>query len=146
MSQTYTHASDRGVRRTTRQTPRLYIGYLLLALTTLVAMLGLRLAYLGRMAALNTGTSINTPINLNTVSAAHELEPLFDRLRANASDRQLAANTLFEFILSERNAGQTLPNVGAIARAKTPASSIGLSQTTFRPWRRRCSAWPKSRS
>ena len=115
MSRTYISASDRDLRRVAGRTAHLHKGHLLLALTSLVAMAVLGLGYAGRLAVYDRPP--DAVIDLNTVSNSSELEPLFERLYANSPDRRFAAQALFNFILSVRNAGDSLPNVGAIARA-----------------------------
>src|SRR5262245_20817261 len=100
MSQTYTRASERDLRS------RLQTGHLLLALTSIVAMLVIGMASSGRLRTLEAPASV---IDLNTVSAASELEPLFEALDTNPLERRSAAQGLFDFILTKRNAGESLP-------------------------------------
>ena len=50
-----------------------------------------------------------------------ELEPALERVFTNISDRQFAAHALFDFVRATRDAGDTLPNVGAILKAKANA-------------------------
>src|SRR5215510_11069526 len=129
MSWSYTSASDRDSQRAAHRSARLHTGHLLLALTSVVAMLVLGLAYAGRLSSFGWGSgtcfislTCQTPnlqqtanlTNLNTVSDSKELEPLLERVFANAADRRFAAKGLFEFILGTRRAGDILPNVGAI--------------------------------
>src|SRR5262249_59975485 len=93
MSRTCVSASERDSRRTHR-TGGLHTGHILLALTSVVAMLVIGLAYAGRIQ-----TSLQQPahvIDLNTVSSSKELEPLLERP---------AAQDLFNFIQDVRKAG-----------------------------------------
>src|SRR5262245_15343519 len=103
---------------------RLHTGHLVLAMASVIAMLviGLAyagLAYAGRLQTFDQSRSSPQPVrtvDLNMVSAARELEPPLERLFTDAADRRLAAQSLFDFILSERNSGYSLPNVGTILR------------------------------
>jgi cell division protein FtsW (lipid II flippase) len=120
MSQTYTSASDREFRWAGDRAPHLRTGHFILALTSLVAMLVIAFAYAGRTTTLGLSGSSQQRvrlIDLNTVSNAKELEPVLERLFAHPADRRFAAQSLFDFILSVRKAGDSLPNVGAILRA-----------------------------
>jgi cell division protein FtsW (lipid II flippase) len=120
MSQTYTSASDREFRWAGDRAPHLRTGHFILALTSLVAMLVIAFGYAGRTTTLGLSGSSQQRvrlIDLNTVSNAKELEPVLERLFAHPADRRFAAQSLFDFILSVRKAGDSLPNVGAILRA-----------------------------
>src|SRR5215510_15930263 len=112
MSQTYTSASDREFRYLRR-------GHFTLALTSLVAMLVIAFAYAGRISTLGLSDSSQQRVrlaNLNTVTDSKELEPVLERLFANPVDRRSAAQNLFDFILSVRRTGDSLPNVGTILK------------------------------
>jgi len=75
-------------------------------------MLVIGLSYAGRLRTVDSSRS--SVVDLNTVSASSELEPLFEHLYANPAERRTAAQSLFDYILSKRHAGESLPNVGAI--------------------------------
>jgi cell division protein FtsW (lipid II flippase) len=127
MSRTYTLASDRDGLRIADAKARLRSGHGLVAITSIVAMLVLVLAYSGRLATFGlnpTSGQSGRVINLNTVSAANELEPLFARVFTSPADQRFAAQGLFDFLASERNAGQVLPNVGVIARASVSVDAV----------------------
>src|SRR5262245_17474516 len=118
MSHTYVSVSERDSRRGD-STGRLCTGYLVWALTSIVAMLVIGLAYAGRLQ-----TSLQKPahvIDLNAVSSSKELEPLVERP---------AAQDLFDFIHDVRKAGGVLPNVGAILKARSRASQTPLFSPT----------------
>src|SRR5262245_32989894 len=119
MTQTYTSASDREFRWAADRVAHLRMGPFILALTSLVAMLVIAFAYAGRSTTLGLSASVQPVrlIDLNTVTDSKELEPVFERLYANPADRRSAAQGLFDFILSVRKEGDSLPNVGAILRA-----------------------------
>jgi cell division protein FtsW (lipid II flippase) len=134
MSRTYTSVAER-VRFQHSGRPRAYAGHILLALTSAVALLALLLAYLGRMQTFEiTERSERSErsagvTDLNAVSTADELAPLFERLFSNASDRRLAAEALMGFILSVRASGDGLPNVGAVLRASVHPGDIERAST-----------------
>jgi cell division protein FtsW (lipid II flippase) len=114
MSRTVVSASERYSRRSHR-TRGLHTGHIVLALTSVVAMLIIGLAYAGRIQ-----TSPQQPahvIDLNTVSSSKELEPLLDRK---------AAQALFDFIHDVRKEGKELPNVGAVLKARDHTSETLL--------------------
>ena len=118
MSRTCVSASERDSRRTDR-TGRLHTGHIVLALTSVVAMLVIGLAYAGRLQ-----TSRQQPvrvIDLNTVSSSKELESILERP---------AAQALFDFIQDVRQEGRVLPNVGAILKARRRASETPIFSPT----------------
>src|SRR5262250_139772 len=120
MSQTYTSASDRESRWAGDSVAHLRMGHFMLALTCLVAMLVIAFAYAGRISTLGLFESSQERVrlsDLNTVTDSKELEPVLERLFANPVDRRFAAQGLFDFILSVRKAGGSLPNVGTILKA-----------------------------
>jgi hypothetical protein len=131
---TYTSAIDRDIRHTSDIARRLNHGHLLLALTSLVAMTAVALSFGGRLHTIAITRSSTLPVtNLNTVAASEELEPLLGRVFANPSDRRFAAQGLFEFIRSAREAGDSVPNVGAIlgARASVNAAERAPARPLF---------------
>src|SRR5690348_3448145 len=107
MSRTFVSASERD-SRSTKRTGGLHNGHIVLALTSLAAMLVIGLAYAGRIQM-----SQQQPahvIDLNTVSSSKELEPLLEHQ---------AALALFDFIQGVRKEGRELPNVGAVVKARS---------------------------
>src|SRR5262245_37482740 len=127
MSRTYTSASDREFRWAADRAAHVHIGHFLLAMTSLVAMLLIGLAYAGRTSTSGLTGSSQRPVlftNLNTVSDSKELEPSLEHLIANPTDRRFAAQSLFDFILSVRKAGVSLPNVGAILKSRVTTDGI----------------------
>src|SRR3989442_3530059 len=79
------------------------------------------LVYAGRLGAFDTSAQPLQTVNLNTLTDSKEREPALERVFTNISDRQFAAHTLFDFVRATRDAGDTLPNVGAILKPKTNA-------------------------
>jgi cell division protein FtsW (lipid II flippase) len=68
--------------------------------------------------------------NLNTVSDSKQLEPLLEGLYLNTADRRFAAENLFRFVRDKRDAGDALPNVGAILGARVTADAIDRAPLT----------------
>jgi cell division protein FtsW (lipid II flippase) len=122
MSRTYTSASDRERGWAADGAAHLHIGHFLLAVTSILAMFVIGLAYGGRIS--RSSQQPVSLVNLNSVTDSKELEPMLERLFANPTDRRFAAQGLFEFILSVRKAGASLPNVGAVLRATHTAGGI----------------------
>ena len=65
-----------------------------------------------------------TTIDLNAVTRSSELVPLFAPIFTDESDRRSAATQLHQFILSRRERGETLPNVGAILEATIDSTAV----------------------
>jgi len=108
MSRTYTSASARDSRLETKGTARFHRGHALLALTSIVGMLVIGLAYAGRISesAVPQSSAQARPVtDLNTVSDSKKLEPALEPLFPNAADRRFAAQGLFGFIRAARDAG-----------------------------------------
>ncbi len=79
------------------------------------------LAYAGRLRAFDATAQPPQTINLNAVTESKELDPALERVFTNVSDRQFAAHALFDFVRATRDAGDMLPNVGAILKVKANA-------------------------
>ena len=127
MGVTYVSASDRDASRNADTGRRLGERHLVLVITSILAALAIGLSYGGRLAAERHAESSQEPArvtNLNAVSNAQELEPLFDPIFTNAHDRRFAAERVLEFIVANRRSGNSLPNVGAILRATASPDSI----------------------
>ena len=123
MTVTLTSAAERDLQRNVSLARVAGEHHLLLAITSVVAMLAIGLAYAGR-------TSSNAPsrpvsvTNLNTVTDSQQLEPVFEPVFANRADRRFAAARLLEFIRAGREAGESLPNVGAVLGATVAVDAI----------------------
>ena len=65
-------------------------------------------------------------INLSTVAAAEDLEAALEPRFANPADRRFAARGLIQFLRTVREAGDDLPNVGAILKATVAADAIDV--------------------
>ena len=118
MGITHVTAAARDAQRRTTTGRHLSERHLVLAATSVVAVLAIGLAYTGRLAAqrhIERTRHTAPPINLNVVTESRDLEPLFHSIFSSPHERQLAADRVLEFIVSGRKAGNTLPNVGALA-------------------------------
>ena len=62
--------------------------------------------------------------NLSTVAAAEDVEAALEPRFANPGDRRFAARGLIQFLRTVREAGDDLPNVGAILKATVAADAI----------------------
>jgi cell division protein FtsW (lipid II flippase) len=127
MTSTYVSASERDSKRSASLNVRLHSGYLVLALTSVISMFVIGLAYAGRLRAFDASPQPAQTINLNAVQDSKALEPALERAFTNAPERQAAAHALFDFVRTTRDAGDTLPNVGAILKVKTVFSASDLS-------------------
>ena len=118
MSVTYTAAAERDARRLHHWSDRIDRSMLSMAATSCVAVLAIALAYAGRMSVFERserGSAAVAPINLNTVADVPPIEAAMETAFPDVSDRRLAAQKLFRFLVAERQQKRTLPNVGAIA-------------------------------
>ena len=122
MGVSYVSAVDRDVRREVQSARRVDEQHLVLAATSLVAVITIGLAYSGRMHAM-TAQAVqagHSPVNLNAVEQAPQLERAFARVFERAEDRQRAADATLAFIRAARAEGAELPNVGDLVRARVP--------------------------
>jgi hypothetical protein len=127
MAVTYTRALQRDSQRRTIAVPdTLDSRYLLLAATSLVALLAVTLAYGGRVQRLAPAAGApSAPVfNLSTGTDVAQLEPALEPALAAPADRRFAANALLSFIVAARQAGEELPNVATILHVTVPASQI----------------------
>jgi cell division protein FtsW (lipid II flippase) len=122
---TYVSRAVRDTRLSADVARRLTHRHFLLALTSTVVMLAIALSYGGQLTARAFPSQRPTRlVNLNAVADPREFEPLLERLFANAPDRQFGARRLFQFVLSVRDAGNRLPNVGAILSSSVTVEAI----------------------
>ncbi len=128
MGVTYTSTIDRQLVSTPAiATGRLSLRQTLLPLTSLVAMLAIALAYGGRtrtMAAGGFAPRSATLTNLNAIGDARDLEAPLAAGFTNVSDRRFAARALSDYLISIRQDGKSLSNVGALATAVVSADAI----------------------
>jgi cell division protein FtsW (lipid II flippase) len=127
MAVTYTRALQRdSQRRTLAVSDTLDSRHLLLAATSLVALLAVALAYGGRAQRLAppTGVPAAPVFNLSTGTDVAQLDPVLEPALAAPADRRFAARELLSSVVAARQAGEALPNVAAILRVTVPASRI----------------------
>jgi cell division protein FtsW (lipid II flippase) len=122
MSVTYTTAAERDALRLGRDA-RFGWPDPMLAATSLVAILAITLASMGRLRALDLADAgvDGRVVNLNTVRGAQALEPALDAALADPAERRRVAAELFRFVSGTEPERRRLPNVGAIARATVTA-------------------------
>ena len=133
MSITYTSAADRTILRDRTARWRLNFSDALLAAASLISILAIALAYVGSVrpgrpeprAAATPGEV--SAVNLNTISDTEALDASLAAVFTDASERRSMARELFRFISEERARAGDLPNVGALARARTEAGVPLLS-------------------
>jgi cell division protein FtsW (lipid II flippase) len=122
-------AFERDQRTAVASARRLDARHAVLAATSLVAVLAIALSLTGRRAAdgfavgpvlLGRPASSDgpTPINLNAVANPADLVRLLAPAIPDTQQRQTAAAQLYQFIVSHRERGEPLPNVGALLDAK----------------------------
>ena len=129
MSVTYTTAAERDALRLRRDARYGWPEPLLVA-TSLVAIVAIALASMGRLRALDASDAAanGRVVNLNTIRGAEALEPALETAFANPAERRRAATELFRFISVNENDRRELANVGSIARAtiRTDGTSRAL--------------------
>ena len=111
MALTYVPAIERDAQRAFELARRLDVRHVLLAVTSLVALLAIGLAYSGRIRAPVTTSS---PINLNVLKDAAAIESAIEPAFPSPGDRRRAASQLYRFARSRQDAGDPIPNVGAL--------------------------------
>jgi hypothetical protein len=120
-------ASERDQRWASARARYLDARHVVLAATSLVAVLAIALSLTGRRAAdafadrLGVGPVLldrPQPVNLNTIANASDLAALLAPVVPDPTQRQAAATELYQFILTRHERGESLPNVGALLDAK----------------------------
>jgi cell division protein FtsW (lipid II flippase) len=118
-------ASQRDRRSAAASARALDARHAVLAATSIVAVLAIALAVSGRRAAdAFPGKPQQAPINLNAVTDQKDLLPLLAPVITDAEDRQAAAGRLYQFIVSRREGGDPLPNVGALLDVKSDTRAV----------------------
>ena len=126
MAVTYTTAAERDAQPLKhRGASRPFVEPLEIALivTSVFAAVLLITTYAGVTRVPRTET-VGPVINLNTVPDAAKLEAALDPAFPLPADRRLAARELFAYLSEPDGSRRTLPNVGAIARARVAATAI----------------------
>ena len=114
MALTYVSAAERDAQRASEIARQLDIRHVLLAVTSLVAVLAIGLAYSGRLRA---PVAPSSPMNINALTDAAALESALEPIFPSLDDRRRAAAQLYRFTRSRQDAGDPIPNVGALRRA-----------------------------
>jgi hypothetical protein len=127
MGVTQVTASERDQRWTAARARHWDARHIVLAATSLVAVLAIALSLTGRRAADTFADRLDVgpvpsdrpqPVDLNAIANASDLRPLLAPAFADANQRQAAATELYQFILTRRERGEPLPNVGALLDAQ----------------------------
>ena len=127
MGVTQVTASERDRRTAAVSARRLDARHAVLAATSLIAVFAIALSVSGRRAADAFGERLDAgpvlldrpePVNLNAITNAADLVPLLTPAIPEAGQRQATATQLFQFIVSRRERGEPLPNVGALLDVK----------------------------
>src|SRR5215510_1095862 len=114
MALTYVSALERDAQRASELARQFDIRHVLLAVTSLVAALAIGLAYSGRLRAPVTTSS---SININALEDGAALESALEPVFPSPGDRRKAATQLYRFARLRQDAGDPIPNVGALRRA-----------------------------
>jgi cell division protein FtsW (lipid II flippase) len=118
-------ATERERRTSVASARQLDVRHAVLAATSIVAVLAIALSLSGRRAAdafedrAQPGVA---PVNVNAITSAADLLPVLSPAFADASEHQAAATQLYQFILSRRERGEPVPNVGALLDATDTAT------------------------
>lgn len=128
MALTYTTAVVRDAVRERRTARELDTVDLLLAATSLVAILAIGLTYAGKRRAFDVSElrrgSGATIVDLNAVTNAAGLDPALRLVFPDDADRRFAAQHLLQFAGAGSEDRRTLPNVAAILGIEVPVEAI----------------------
>src|SRR5262245_18368290 len=128
MAVTYVSALERDTRRTSELARHVDVRHALLGVTSLVAMLLITLTYAGVASrGVPSHTSPRKPINISTLTNAAALEPALESVFPSPSERQRAATDLYQFVRKQQDAGDPIPNVGALRRATPDGGTAVVS-------------------
>jgi cell division protein FtsW (lipid II flippase) len=118
MSVTYVSASDRDGWLAVDRARRVDGRHALLAVTSFISLIAMMVSYSGRLTADASADSSQESVgltNLNTIDEPTDLASLLGRVFPDASERSSAQTTLYQFVASRRDRGESLPNVGALS-------------------------------
>lgn len=125
MNVTYTPLAARGLSKAATRIRHLEVEHVLLAATSVLAVLAIGLAYNGRLHTVTTSAGHQTaPVNIDAATSANDLEPALVPLLPHPPDRHFAAQHLFAFLQSVHDSGRAISNVGLIAAATVQADDI----------------------
>ena len=127
MGVTVVSAADRDRRSTLSIARNVDARQVVLAATSVFAVLAISLAITGRVRANAFGSQPpHAPVNLSAVTSPAQLVPVLAPIFTEPADRQLAATRLYQFILARREQGEDLPNVGTLLDARAEAEGHPL--------------------
>ena len=124
MSVTYVSASDRDGWLAVDRARRVDARHALLAVTSFISLMAIVSSYSGRLTADTSADSSQKSvrlINLNTINEPAQLVSLLAPLFPGARERRSAEASLYQFVASRRDRGESLPNVGALLEARRTA-------------------------
>jgi hypothetical protein len=127
MSTTYTAAADRASHQVRAARWRLEMRDAALVAASCIALFAIALAGGGTLRALDASDGLApraNVVNLNTVADSGALEQPLSLVFTNPSDRRSVARELFRFLAEYRERGRQVPNVGALARARSKIGSV----------------------
>ena len=135
MGTTYTTAARRDAQRTALLARRIdSLDWLLIA-TSAIVCLAIVLASAGRLARVDLPDNARPAaavVDLNRVADPGELDAALATVFQSPTERRAAAGELFRYLAGERNRGDKLPNVGAIARVdRVTAASLAALKPHF---------------
>jgi cell division protein FtsW (lipid II flippase) len=122
---THVAATERDRRSAAASARRLDARHAVLAATSTVAALAIVLSLSGRNAADAAAGRFEPaipPVNLNAITDAAALVPLVAPAFPDPRERQVVTTELYQFIVSRRERGEPLPNVGALLDARADGS------------------------
>jgi cell division protein FtsW (lipid II flippase) len=128
-------AAQRDRRSAVAAARQLDARHLVLAATSILAVFAIALSLAGRRAAESFPASSRAgpvlldqaAVNLNAITNSAQLVPMLTSVFPEPQAREIAA-TLSRFILSRRERGEPLPNVGALLDARTETASAVLTR------------------
>ena len=125
MSVTYVSAAERYGWLAVDTARRVDTRHVLLAVTSFLSAIAIVLSYSGRLMADASAESSRQAaglINLNTVDEPADLAGLLEPVFPVARERRVAQTSLYQFLASRRDRGESLSNVGALLAANGTAN------------------------
>jgi cell division protein FtsW (lipid II flippase) len=124
MGVTYTAAVARDGRRAVAAARQIDAGHVLFVATSLVCLVAIGMAYLGRVRTIPRDEGGRAPILLSATQSAETLEPALADAFPSSQDRRFAARELARFLAERAEARQPLENVAAILAIRVPAEAV----------------------
>ncbi|MFI5076686.1 MAG: FtsW/RodA/SpoVE family cell cycle protein, partial [Vicinamibacteria bacterium] len=127
MGVTYTAAIERDYRRTTVVARRFDASHALFLATSVVCLLAIAMAHMGRVRTIPGSETSGAPILLVPGQRAEALEPAFAGLFTSSQDRRAAARAVARFLDARLESRQPLHNVAALLAVRVPVKSVKSS-------------------